>query len=166
MKGNRHKQAQRSEFKALRRFWPGICNKTFSQPALKRKPTQAPFAIQPKHRAATHSSPLNVPSAPSGCAKGTNTEAVGGQETSAAQQSIFQSRVIRAHPTTLIPFLAVENREKWLGGCWVCSPPCPGEVVLHGFPPGMKLWSGVPWTVWGHGRKGNGILCMFCGHLQ
>lgn len=35
--------------------------------------------------------------------------AVGGQETSAVQQSILQSRVIRAHPNTLIPFLAVEN---------------------------------------------------------
>lgn len=107
MKWNRHKQAQRSEFKAFWCFWPGICNKTFSQPALKRKPTQAPFAIQPKHRAATHWSPLNVPSAPRflGCAKSTNTEATGcrwaGNISSAAKhfpEQSNQSTSQHSHP--------------------------------------------------------------------
>lgn len=114
---NRHKQAQRSEFKAPWCFWPD------------RELQQNLFSAVSERE--THTSSFCYSAQTQGCysfqcsecflssrvhrpvpkAQTLRPLVVGGQETSVAEQSVFQSRVIRTHPKPLIPFTF--NRSKW-----------------------------------------------------
>lgn len=114
---NRHKQAQRSEFKTPWCFWPD------------RELQQNLFSAVSERE--THTSSFCYSAQTQGCYSFQRSECflssrvhrpvpkaqalrplvVGGQETSVAEQSVFQSRVIRTHPKPLILFTF--NRSKW-----------------------------------------------------
>jgi len=128
MKSNRHKQARRSEFKTPQCFWPdresqqnlfsaGFERETHTSSFCYSAQTQGRYSFEPSecflssrvHRAVPRAQTLRP-------------LVVGGQEMTAAKQSVFQSRVIRACPNPLIPFFAAANGERWMRGHpGVCS---------------------------------------------